>query len=228
MTDWHSHVLPGIDDGSRSVKESLEMLSLLRKQGVDRVIATPHFYADNNTVEEFLDKREQSLARLRNEMNEELPEVIPGAEVCYYPGISKLKGLERLCTEGTDVLLLEMPFNTWTMQTVNEVLELALCGEYTVLLAHIDRYIRLGNDSAIEKLCRAGVYFQVNPDFRESFITRRKVMKLIKDGYGVVLGSDSHNMRSRRPQIDEAISYIRKKSDDEIFGRVMNTDIFDK
>lgn len=48
MIDFHSHILPGMDDGSKSTQESLEMLDMLRAQGVDTVAATPHFYAREN------------------------------------------------------------------------------------------------------------------------------------------------------------------------------------
>ena len=53
MIDWHSHILPGIDDGSGSIEESLALLKMQREQGADTVIATPHFFADDETVDEF-------------------------------------------------------------------------------------------------------------------------------------------------------------------------------
>ena len=53
MIDFHSHILPGMDDGSKSTQESLEMLDMLRAQGVDTVAATPHFYARENPPEVF-------------------------------------------------------------------------------------------------------------------------------------------------------------------------------
>lgn len=220
MIDWHSHVLPGIDDGSRSVSESVSMLNLLKQQGVDTVIATPHFYADNNTVEEFLKDRELSYGKLRANSADDLPKVLLGAEVCYYPGISKLQKLKELCIEGTEILLLEMPFDTWTEQTVREVLELACSGEFIIVLAHIDRYIRLQNDAAIKELCQAGIYMQLNPDFRLSFFTCRKVVKLLSKGVICFIGSDCHNMNSRKPQFGEAINYIRKKFGDDMISRI--------
>ena len=62
MIDFHSHILPGIDDGSKSTEESLEMLDMLRAQGVVTVAATPHFYARENTPEVFLQKHGTSCA----------------------------------------------------------------------------------------------------------------------------------------------------------------------
>ena len=54
MTDMHCHILPGMDDGSRSAAESLSMLEASAAQGVDRIVATPHFYAGENSPEVFL------------------------------------------------------------------------------------------------------------------------------------------------------------------------------
>ena len=55
-TDFHSHILPGMDDGSRSVEESLGMLRMEAKHGIRRIVATPHFYARQNSPTEFLDR----------------------------------------------------------------------------------------------------------------------------------------------------------------------------
>ena len=66
MIDWHSHILPGIDDGSRDVSESLALIEKLSEQGVDTVVATPHFYADDNSVDAFLEKRNKAYEAMLN------------------------------------------------------------------------------------------------------------------------------------------------------------------
>ena len=60
FTDWHSHILPNVDDGSRDVAESLKLLEMLAEQGVGKVIATPHFIADNESVSAFIKRRNDS------------------------------------------------------------------------------------------------------------------------------------------------------------------------
>ena len=82
MIDIHSHILPGIDDGSQSVEESHALLALLREQGVETVVATPHFYADRNDPENFLRRRKEALARL-DHGETEMPRILLGAEVAY-------------------------------------------------------------------------------------------------------------------------------------------------
>lgn len=60
MIDFHSHILPGVDDGSKNVEMSLEMLRASAAQGVTDICLTPHFYAERNTPEKFLEKRRRA------------------------------------------------------------------------------------------------------------------------------------------------------------------------
>ena len=64
IADFHSHVLPGMDDGSRSTEESLEILKRMQEQGIAAVVATPHFYASRHFPEEFLERRERAKQKI--------------------------------------------------------------------------------------------------------------------------------------------------------------------
>ena len=86
LIDFHTHILPRIDDGSGSSQESLELLAHEKEQGVDRIVFTPHFYAGKDSVENFLDRREKSYQRLLFRMEEkgiEPPVFYKGAEVLF-------------------------------------------------------------------------------------------------------------------------------------------------
>ncbi len=98
LIDFHSPVLPGIDDGSSSVEESIAMLRLEAEQGIERVVATPHFYAHSDMLEEFLMRRDEAEKRLRKEMDkvDNLPEIYVGAEVSYFRGMSRSEYLQQL------------------------------------------------------------------------------------------------------------------------------------
>ena len=102
MIDWHSHILPNMDDGSHSVDESRSMLQSLKEQGIETVIATPHFDADSESVDTFLERRCAAYQLLREICISNSQQLLCGAEVRYYPGISKLIGLERLSIESTN------------------------------------------------------------------------------------------------------------------------------
>ena len=210
MIDFHSHILPGIDDGSHDVKQSLAMLSELKKQRVDTVIASSHFYVNERSPRRFLEKRAASWDELQQALPVDSPEILLGAEVLYFSGISRLEELPILCIERTDVLLLEMPFRPWTEHMLREVEDLVYRRELTVLLAHIERYLRYVKQDTLERLLDAGVLVQANADFFLPFFTKRKALRMLDEGYIHVLGSDCHNTTTRAPRLAEAVKTIRE------------------
>lgn len=208
MIDFHTHILPEIDDGSRSVDMSIEMLKTSAQGGVEAVLATPHFYADKQRPEEFLEKRWASYEQLVARREGNAPSILLGAEVYYFDGMSLTEQMRELCIRGSDLLLLEMPFNKWTQRMLDEVRELCFQQELTVILAHIERYI----DDQPEKLWRSlqndGILLQVNANFFIRPKTRRKALAMLASGEIDLLGSDCHNMTSRFPNMAEAMQVI--------------------
>ena len=216
MIDFHSHILPGIDDGSRSVAMSLGMIEELSRQGVDTICATSHFYVTQRTPEHFLERRQEAYALLETVLPDNAPRILLGAEVLYFPGISRLESLGDLCLEGTDVLLLEMPFSEWQEYWVREVCDLALSGEFTILMAHIERYYAQQPRRVWDQLLELDVLMQANADYflqQDSifrFRNRNTALKLMKEGRIHLLGTDTHNLTSRPPRMAEAREVIRE------------------
>ena len=226
MIDFHSHILPGIDDGSRNVKMSLGMIDTLALQKVDTICATPHFYVTQRTPEHFLERRQEAYALLEPVLPQNSPRILLGAEVLYYPGVSKMEALPELCLEGTDVLLLEMPFTEWQEYWIREVCDLALTRKFTIVLAHIERYYNQQPRKVWDKLLELGVLMQVNADFflqPDSIFRFRngsKALKLLKDGRIHLLGTDAHNLSSRPPIIAEAREVIQKELGKKALQRI--------
>ena len=210
MIDWHTHVLPRMDDGSRSVEESVAMLAALAAEGVSDVVATPHFYANRESLDSFLSRREGAYTALFAALSASLPRVRLGAEVAYYGGISKLEGLERLAICGTRVLLLELPFTRWTDYMIQEVLALTRTRGLVVVLAHVERYLSFGNDRALAALCREGVLAQANAFAFGGVLRARPALRLLRTGCIQLLGSDAHNMTSRPPRLLPAYRRIER------------------
>jgi len=211
MTDAHTHLLPCLDDGSRSVEESLSLLAELKKQGVSRVIATPHFYAEENNPERFLRKRQQAFERLV-EAEPDVNEIMRlGAEVRYYRGIGKTECLRDFAIQGTEFLLVEMPFIDWPESVTAEVLEIAREQRLTVILAHVDRYLTKQNIALLDELSEEGVLFQANADSFTDRKRQKKMLSLLAQRKIRFIGSDCHNMNHRPPNIAPALSVIEKK-----------------
>lgn len=212
MTDFHAHLLPALDDGSDSLETSLAMLEAWRSQGIGRVCATPHFYAERTTPERFLRRRAEALEALRAAMGpaEGSPALLCGAEVRFFDGISGAEALPSLCLEGTDLLLLEMPFTRWTERMLSEVGELRQRGVRPVA-AHLERYLDLNPRQTIRRFLQMDVLIQCNAEFFLSRRTAGKALRMLREEQIHFLGSDAHNMRSRAPNLGPALALIERK-----------------
>ena len=163
MIDFHTHILPAVDDGSTSIDESIALLEMLKEQGIDRVIATPHFDPRTDTPDEFLNRRNEAMRALSSAIGDmDLPEIVLGAEVSYFYGISRIDRLSELRISGTKLLLVEMPMSKWSDAMVKELVELAAYSDFKPVLAHVERYARLVPDKVIGNLVDSGVLLQIN------------------------------------------------------------------
>lgn len=213
--DFHTHLLPGIDDGSRDLRMTEEMLREEKRQGVTTVIATPHFYPGRASMNRFLKKRTEVLRQtewIRQVLEDPLPEIIPGAEVHYFPGMGDSKGIDRLCIGETGTILIEMPFRQWDRDMLQDISGLIFRQELNVVLAHVERYIRFQKDRSIwDRMMALPLTLQINA---ESLIRRRGLLhpdrerkfclKLLEEHPETVIGSDCHNMKERPPNLRKA------------------------
>lgn len=223
ITDFHSHILPGIDDGSQSVEESLRMLRLIREQGIRQVVATPHFYPRHDSPERFLARRQAAAERLREAMRNEpdLPEILLGAEVYFFHGISESEVLSQLTIEKKCCILIEMPQSPWTDQMYRELEGIREKQGLTPIIAHVDRYIRPFHTHKIPaRLEKLPVLVQANASFFQEKGTRSMALKMLRSGGIHLLGSDCHNLDSRRPNLDQAMDIIRQKLGAEALERI--------
>lgn len=191
MIDFHSHILPHVDHGSNSFDEAKAQLSLVKMSGVETIVATPHFYPHAHNIEDFLSSVNAAAERL-SALKAEYQglRVCLGAEVLVCDALDKMPSLESLCIRGTNILLLEMPSATsWSryIQSVENILDAG----YTVVLAHIDRYMPHYAEG-IDKLLRLGARAQINADSLVSLFSRKKLMPYIEGGAVYAIGSDLH------------------------------------
>ena len=216
IADPHTHILPKMDDGSKNVEESLNLLRKLKEQNVACVAATPHFYSNRVKFEEFLRRREKSYAALRAEYTPELPEIRLGAEVTYFTGISHSEEVLELKIEGTPLLLVEMPFSPWSQQTVSEIAELNYSGKARVLLAHIERYQAFQRPAVWRFLLESGILMQSNADHMLSWYGKRRGIRMFREGRLHVLGSDCHSMDRRPPKLGEAKEELAESDAEDV------------
>ena len=206
MIDLHSHILPGMDDGSKSPEETAALLAMLQQQGVTTLAATPHFYA-RETPESFLQRRQAAMEGLETSLN-----LLLGAEVAYFPGIGSSEALIPLQIGKTKLLLVEMPFQDWSERVVEDICSIPVQLGLIPVLAHINRYPGKNQFSKYKDiLLESGVCFQCNAEAFLTFRARHWALNLMKKGYIHFLGSDCHNTANRPPKLDQALAIIEKK-----------------
>ncbi|MBQ8623944.1 MAG: capsular polysaccharide biosynthesis protein [Oscillospiraceae bacterium] len=223
VVDFHSHILPGIDDGSASLEESIAMLKIEAEQGIEHVIATPHFYPLHDSPEQFLKRRDEAEARLREEMEKHsgLPKLSVGAEVYYFSGISDSDIIQGLTIDKKRCILLEMPHTLWTDRMYREMEDIWTKQGITPIIAHVDRYIAPFRTHRIpQKLGELPVLVQANASFFIHSATKRMALRMLKDDQVHLLGSDCHNLSTRAPNLGAAVRLIEQQLGPKMIERI--------
>ena len=190
--DFHAHVPPACDHGSDGLETSLCQLRLAAEAGVDVLCATPHFYPHRDTLSDFLKRRSDCDTHLMHHRETGVPEILLGAEVLVCEGLERLEGLEQLCLQGTNSLLLEMPFCRWEPEIIDTVERLAETGKFSLVLAHADRY----HPQDVEELLGMGVILQLNVDNLSNRWKNRQLLKWLDCGCVAAIGSDIHGTKT--------------------------------
>ena len=221
LLDIHSHILPEIDDGSSSMKESLKLISMQKEQGADAIVATPHFYADYCDLNEYTDHAVAAFNQLKKNLKEGAPELFLGYEVQYFKGMSENELTKRLTLGNTEYILVELPYSPISDKILDEMEAIGLNLGLIPILAHVDRYISFSGFQDLMKLIDNGyAKAQINTESIINGSNKRKSLKLISDGYISYLGSDTHSVRKRPPIINEFIHRLNKKLGPSYFEKI--------
>lgn len=223
--DFHTHILPEMDDGSRSAAESVQMVRTAVSAGIGTIVLTPHFYAEADTPEAFLARRARSF-RLLNEAvaataDLDAPTFAVGAEIEYFEGIACVRDYPELRIGGTNCFLVEMPPDKWTYRMVDDILELCADYRHRVILAHVERYLFDQPRSTVRVLLENGVLMQSNASFFLNRKTAGKALRLLKRGVIHLLGSDCHDTVRRVPNLGDACDLIEARAGKEYTDRIM-------
>lgn len=210
FTDFHAHCLPDVDDGAADVSTAVAMLRSSAQQGVKRVAATPHFYVGQHDAATFFKERQRAYEDIKPYLNETMPEVLLGAEVLIREGISRYD-LSPFCIQGTNILLVEMPFMPLPIWMLDELENIVNRQGLTLMYAHLDRYLPWYSHNDFEMLM----------DMPDSIMQMNAHSIADKKYFGsmcrhlpltsrMVMGSDMHNMEYRAPCVAQAIKVMSK------------------
>lgn len=223
--DVHCHVLPGVDDGSQNMDDTLKMLKTAEKNGISDMIVTPHYKqgrvgTPRKVIGEMIEEVEKH-ARLSG-INVKLH---PGTEIYYNSSLEeKLEEGWLARMNDTDYVLVEFsPFETfpYVKNAIDDVFSLG----YRPILAHVERYrCMLGSVENVRTLSGMGCKIQVNAgsvagDF--GFTVKRFIKKLLKEQLVDYLGTDAHDPDRRSPEMDKCAEVIRKICDPDYADAVL-------
>lgn len=189
--DFHAHILPGVDHGSSSLETSLQQLEAAREAGIGMIVATSHFYPHLHQVEEFLSLRDRQFQLLEPHLADYGITVLKGAEVQLCIGLDKMQNLEKLCIEGTDLLLLEipdMPMTAEMFETIERIHK-----RMRVLIAHVNRYPK----KTVQKLLDRKYMLQLNAEAFTPLLLEQNIRQILESGLVYALGSDVHGSGKR-------------------------------
>lgn len=213
MTDLHTHILPGMDDGAKDVETSLAMLALEWEQRVRGVALTPHFYRDEERPERFFARRQRAWEHLLRGIEQSgtpCPDLVLGAEVAWVPGMNRWDELDRFCIGKSRYLLLELPDHTWQSSMFDQIYDMMDSGGVTPVLAHLERYFRGQKPDHIRELLKMGVPVQISAEPLLHMVQRFSLLQKIRGNSNCMLISDCHNLTGRRPNLGPAAAQVRR------------------
>lgn len=231
MLDMHSHILPGVDDGAKTVDESLQLLLQMQSQGISVAVATVHFYPASVVLEEFLNRRETAIGSVKKAAGANLKvKILPGAEVLYFSGIGKFAGIKELTIAGSKYLLLELlGLKRIDDKVINDIISIKEELGLVPIIAHIERYCRYkGYKKLISAISEGKALCQVNATFMGDRTQSRAVSKLLKAGLIDFVASDCHSPVNRPVKLAEAYVALREISSEETSKIIEKTEKLEK
>ena len=212
MIDFHNHILPNVDDGSKSMEMTLDMLKEARKQGIKKVVNTVHFQhpkmegksTDYNYIS---DIRDRVLARAKEEDLD--IEIEIASEVYYHPNLCNI--IDNPITTFNNYMLVEFSPMIVPPQFLDTFFNLRMEG-ITPILAHPERYRFIQEDThKLNKMRDLDVIFQIDAGSLIGHFgskTMETAFNMMHNGYCHIVGSDAHNNSRRNFCIKEAYDVL--------------------
>ncbi len=225
MIDLHSHILYGIDDGSKNKEMTLEMLKIAQNDGIRSIVATPHYISGANKYDKEILNNQfiEAISLIKN--NNINIDLKLGNELFLDEFIvDNLKKGKCNTIEGTKYVLIELPMIGIPIYTENVICDL-ISSRYKPILVHPERYIEIQEDpNILIKYIELGCVTQINSTSING-IGGKKVQEtsklIIENNMGHLVASDSHSNRTRSPKLKEVYeivtSWIGKEKANKIF-----------
>lgn len=217
--DVHSHILPNMDDGSRSMLQSLEMLRIAYAEGITTIIATPHNMPGKGCPKtETVYRKVEELQEIAEEEN--IPvQILCGTEYFYREEVLEILEEDRGITMANSNCVL-VEFDPMAERGyIRNALRNILSQGYKPVIAHVERYAKLMEDkSFVKDIKLMGALVQINAasitgdNGRQA---KKDTKKLLKEQLVDFVGTDAHSDGRRAPRMEKCAYILRKKYGEE-------------
>ncbi len=231
MFDMHNHILFGVDDGAKTMEDSLSLIKIAYEDGIRGLVLTPHFHPKrgmahySEVVENFNELVDVAL--------EQFPDMqfFLGREVYYRSDVLETKGsTDKFLMSGTANMLVEFSTTVEENYIKNAVSNLLFAG-YQPIVAHVERYgCAVKNKNLVNELKSIGAYIQINVDSilgKTGFAVKQAVKYYLKNGLVDFVSSDAHDIKNRRPELSAAYAYVTKKYGEDYAVRIFRDNAID-
>lgn len=223
ICDIHTHLLPGIDDGSDSWEETMEMVRAAYAGGVRTIIATPHFlpWEEEHNTGKVRPLCEELAGRIRAEQDIHM-EIYPGQELYYYGGLTDdLDSGRALTLAGTRNVLIEfaeaVSFDAMQMAVIR-----LTRGGYRPVIAHFERFACLRERGRVGQIRELGAGIQSNIHAVQLRENRFWLKRQYRAGAVDYIGSDMHNTKSRPPVMPQDLVWYERHLSEDYLRQVMS------
>ena len=219
MIDFHSHILPNIDDGSRSMEESINLIREATEAGFAGIISTSHYLQDYYECDEqerrkLLEDIDDEASKLSNNIGMQMPKLYLGSEIYITTDMINLLEEKKASTiNNTKYVLFELPMNSRPLFVKDVVYKLIEDG-YRPIIAHPERYSYVKeNIGFVKELKDMGALFQSNYGSIIGMYgnsAKKTVKKLLKENLISFLGSDVHKTGQIYPKIPKILKKLNR------------------
>ncbi len=219
MFDMHNHILFGVDDGAKTIEDSLALIKTAYDDGIRGLILTPHFHPKRGMAH--YSEVVENFNELFDVVEEQMPDMqlFLGREVYYRSDILETKGsTAKFLMSETSCMLVEFSTTVDESYIKNAVSNLLFAG-YQPIVAHVERYAcAVKNKNLVGELKSIGAYIQINSDSilgKTGFAVKQAIKHYLKNGWVDFVSSDAHDLKSRKPELSASYNYVVKKYGEE-------------
>lgn len=225
IADVHCHILPGLDDGSKNMDMTMDMLRVAMREGITHIVCTPHYKAGrHNASNATIEKRFEEVREMIEEAGIPI-QLFLGNEVLFFDNIDEKLDAKRIYTMNhCQYVLVEFSPGDQYNYIRNALIEVQGMG-YSPVIAHVERYeCMVKHPEYAGELHSMGVKIQVNASSVMGEIgwrIKHYIKRLMKDHIVDYVGTDAHRSEGRAPYIDACAEYLYKKFDTQYVNDIL-------